>query len=230
MALTDIDLSAAYKETRERIVALVSAPGVDLGAPVPATPEWTIKDVVGHLAGVCADILDGNLDGVTTPPWTAVQVEKRKEASLEEVVEEWAEASAKVEPIIPAFPGRSGPQFVGDVVTHEHDLRAALGEPGARDSAAVRIGVEFMVGSWLHHGVKPTGLALLVDSGERRWGTGEEEPATSLRAEPFELLRLATGRRSVEQVRRLDWTGDPEPFLPTLTWGPFQPSATDLPE
>jgi uncharacterized protein (TIGR03083 family) len=229
--VTTEDLVSAYRDTRVRIVELVSAPGVDVEVMVPATPQWRIKDLIGHLSGACVDILAGNLEGVTTDPWTAAQVALRREAPLDELIAEWNEAATKLEPIIPMFPGRSGPQYVSDVVSHEHDLRGALDEPGARDSAAARIGVEFMVGSWLHHGVKPAGLPpLLVDSGERQWRTGEGDAATTLRAEPFELLRMTTGRRSIGQVRSLDWSADPDPYLPTLTWGPFRPAESDLVE
>src|SRR5918911_3351769 len=142
-------MTTAYAETRARIVELVTAPGVGLDAPVPATPEWRVRDVVAHLVGVCDDIASGNLEGVTTPPWTAKQVEKRKDASIDALIEEWARAAREVEAMIPMFPGHSGPQLVSDVVTHEHDLRGALGQPGARDSAATRVGVEFMVGWWM---------------------------------------------------------------------------------
>lgn len=223
------DLSAAYRDVRARIVELVTAPDVDVNAHVPATPAWRIKDVVGHLGGVCVDILDGNLEGLATDPWTAAQVERRKDTSIDELVREWTEASEKVEPIIPMFPGRSGPQFVGDVVSHEHDLRAALGRQGERDSAATAIGIEFMVGSWLHYGVRPASLPpLLVDSGERQWSAGDGDAPVTLRAEPFELLRATTGRRSRAQIASLDWSADPEPYLPTFVWGPFRPAESDL--
>ena len=47
------DLAAAYTETRDRLVEVVrplDEPG--LAVIVPATPAWTIKDVVAHLTHV----------------------------------------------------------------------------------------------------------------------------------------------------------------------------------
>jgi len=82
MATVTEDLGAAYRDTRLRITEVVTAPGVDAAMRVPATPEWTVKDVVAHLAGVCADILAGNLEGLTTEPWTAAQVEARRDKDL----------------------------------------------------------------------------------------------------------------------------------------------------
>lgn len=229
MATTTEELGTAYRDTRLRITGLVTAPGVDPATPVPATPEWTVKDVVAHLAGVCGDILAGNLEGVTTEPWTAAQVEARRDRNLDELVAEWEKASAEIEPIVDVFPGRSGQQFVMDVVTHEHDLRNALGRPGERDSAPASIAVDFAVGSWLHYGVKAAGLpAIVVDAGERQWTAGEGDPAVTLRTEPFELMRAVTGRRSIEQIRSMDWTGDPEPYLQTFAWGPFRLAAADV--
>ncbi|MGH2760230.1 MAG: maleylpyruvate isomerase N-terminal domain-containing protein, partial [Actinomycetota bacterium] len=49
-----------------------------LREPVPATPEWSMTDVIAHLAGILADIRAGNLEGVATDPWTAKQVEARR--------------------------------------------------------------------------------------------------------------------------------------------------------
>lgn len=231
MATTTEDLGTAYRDIRRRITELVTAPGVDQTTRVPATPEWTVKDVVAHLTGVCADILAGNLEGVTTEPWTQAQVDARASKSLDECIEEWARASAEIEPIIEIFPGRSGPHFVMDAVTHEHDLRNALGVPGERDSATTTLALEFAVGSWLHHGVKAAGLPpLAVEAGDKRWSAGQGDATTVLRCEPFELMRAVTGRRSIAQIRSMDWSGDPEPYLPTFAWGPFRTASADLVE
>ncbi|MGH9039638.1 MAG: maleylpyruvate isomerase N-terminal domain-containing protein [Acidimicrobiia bacterium] len=43
---------AIYAETRERVTALVRSLSPDeLTGPVPTTPAWTPRDIVGHLAG-----------------------------------------------------------------------------------------------------------------------------------------------------------------------------------
>jgi uncharacterized protein (TIGR03083 family) len=231
MVTRTADLGTAYRDTRLRITDLVSARGVDPSARVPATPEWRIKDVVAHLAGVCTDILAGNLEGLATDPWTAAQVDARRDKKLGELLEEWAQASTQIEPIVVMFPGRSGPQFVTDATTHEHDLRGAVGKADARDSEAISIGLDFAVGSWLHYAFKGAALPpLAVEAGERRWTAGEGDPVTILRGEPFEILRAATGRRSIEQIELMDWTGDPEPYLPTFEWGPFRPAREALVE
>ncbi|HEX7522238.1 MAG TPA: maleylpyruvate isomerase N-terminal domain-containing protein [Acidimicrobiia bacterium] len=55
------DLAAAYTETRDRLVELVrplDEPGV--AAIVPATPAWTIKDVIAHLTHVAGAYATGH--------------------------------------------------------------------------------------------------------------------------------------------------------------------------
>jgi hypothetical protein len=55
-------------------------------------------------------------------------------------------------------------------------------------------------------------------------------PLGSLTAGLFELLRALTGRRSAEQIRRLDWTVDPHAYLPLFGLPPFTARDTDLVE
>src|SRR5207245_258980 len=98
---------------------------------VPACPEWTVHDVIAHLAGVCADIINGNLAGVATESWTAAQVDARRAHTVEQIIAEWSEVAPQVEAMADHFPGRAGPQLVFDLTTHEHDLRGALGRPDA---------------------------------------------------------------------------------------------------
>jgi hypothetical protein len=67
-------------------------------------------------------------------------------------------------------------------------------------------------------------------TGLRDWMVGRGEPAATLRAGPFTLLRALSGRRTMDEVRALDWEGDPEPFLPHLMQEPFSWRETPLDE
>ena len=55
--------------------------------------------------------------------------------------------------------------------------------------------------------------AFTIRAGEREWVVGQGDPIATVVADPFELARAASGRRSPEQVRSYDWTGDPDPFI-----------------
>ncbi|MDQ3147983.1 MAG: maleylpyruvate isomerase family mycothiol-dependent enzyme [Actinomycetota bacterium] len=217
----DVDVGVVYAEGRRRVGGLVAGLDAEGAATtVPACPEWSVKDVVAHLTGICADVLAGNLEGVATDPWTAAQVEARRSASLGEVVAEWNELAPQVEAMAADF-GPAGHQWVGDFATHEHDIRGALRQPASRDSQAVAIGVEFIAAGFLAS-VADRGLPVLaLEAGDWRSTSGAGTPAATLVAEPFELLRAMTGRRSAEQVAALGWSTDPGPWLGCLDWGPF---------
>lgn len=222
-----MDVGSLYRGTRERIIELVRAEPEAAMTTVLATPAWTVKDVVGHLTGVCADILSGNIAGVTTEPWTAAQVEARKNATLDEIVEEWSTIGPQVEEMAHLF-GEAGEQWVVDAVTHEQDLRGTLGKPGARDEPAVDLALGY-TGRWFTTTVAAkgiTGLKVVVE--DRKWSTDDGPPSATLIAERFDFLRAVTGRRSVAQIRALDWRGDPEPYLKAFEWGPFRPAADDI--
>jgi hypothetical protein len=147
--------------------------------------------------------------------------------------------------------------MVSDVTAHEHDVRGALGRPGARDSDGVAICLDFLVSVLVHPSMRALGLGPLeVRADDRCWivGTGdpaEGDPETAWRdallapsdrpspsatpvgtlsGERFELLRALTGRRSARQIRAFDWTVDPEPYLPVFGVGPFTVRANDLSE
>lgn len=222
------EVEAAYTGCRERITALTR--GLDpesSAAPVPTCPDWTVHDVVAHVAGVVDDALAGRLDGVATDPWTAAQVDARRGRPVDEILAEW-------EAVAPAFAGLlddigdTGRQAVADVVTHEHDIRTALAVPGARDSDAVHVAVGWVaplfVGVVAEHGI-----TLRVAAGDgRSWG--DAGAGVTLNGEPFELLRAMTGRRSTDQLRKMQWDGDAEAVLPAFTFGPFRPARQPIPE
>lgn len=225
------DVGATYRQTRERITDLVADLGPEAETiPVPTCPHWSVHDVVAHVTGVCADILAGNLDGVTTEAWTHAQVEPRRPRSVEEVVAEWAEVAPQIEAIADSF-GPPGRQLVTDLVTHEHDIRLGLDRPGARHSPAVAMAVDYLVAAF-GRSLPERGLGPVeVVAGDQRWVVGGEgDAAIRLTGEPFELMRAITGRRSKAQIRALNWSADPAPYLAAFTFGPFTVSPTDVAE
>jgi uncharacterized protein (TIGR03083 family) len=236
---------------RQRITELVV--GLDEATakmPVPTCPEWSIADVVAHMVGVCADVLAGNIEGVATDPWTAAQVEARRGRSIKELVDEWAEVAPSVEEMAPLFPGRVPTQWIVDITSHEHDIRHALGRPGAQDTDAVSMATGFMIAglatSVAAHGLPPLEIRAAGNSwvgggeGEADLGAvllgadppigGDRVPEATVEASEFNLFRALTGRRSLDQVRRFTWTGDAERYLPAFEFGPFKPSAVDIDE
>jgi hypothetical protein len=62
-------------------------------------------------------------------------------------------------------------------------------------------------------------LRLRRDDGERVLGGGE--PAATVTASSFELVRALSGRRSESQIRAYTWDGDPGPYLPIFSMFPL---------
>ncbi|MDQ4125984.1 MAG: maleylpyruvate isomerase family mycothiol-dependent enzyme, partial [Actinomycetota bacterium] len=114
----------AYSATRRRVIDLVSGVSEDeTRRRVPACPDWSVRDVVAHLTGIAVDATKGELEGVGSPEWTQRQVDERKDLPLEELLAEWETAGAQIDGALEYFPKAAASLFVGDTVTHEHDIR-----------------------------------------------------------------------------------------------------------
>ena len=218
-----------YAATRARLSDLFRTLSLEqLEAVVPSTPSWTVLDVARHLAGVADDIGAGRIEGAATDPWTAAQVEARKEASLDEVLSEW---DAKA-PIVEKLLDEAGPaayRLVIDVVTHEQDVRGAVGLPGGRDEPSADWSLQQLVGG-VDYATRRAGVGpLRIRGGTDEWIVGGEgEPVATVTAPAYELLRALIGRRSVGQIRAYEWEGDAEPFVELLPI--FPAAATDITE
>src|SRR3954471_14260388 len=124
--------ASAYGELRVRVTELLRQTDASaLQQPAPATPGWRVHDVVAHLVGVPDDVVNGRLDGIASDPWTQAQVDKRTGCSAAEMLAEWEANAPAFEAMLAAAPGEIAGQAVFDAATHEHDLRHAVGAPGA---------------------------------------------------------------------------------------------------
>jgi len=67
-----------YRANVAAITRLASDPDADgLATTVPGSPDWTVRDVLAHLAGGPADALAGRMEGAPGPEWTARHVGER---------------------------------------------------------------------------------------------------------------------------------------------------------
>ena len=215
------DLARLYRDTRERLTALVA--GLDeaaLATPVPACPGWLVQDVVAHLAAVVEDALAGRLTGPPSEAETAVQVARYKGRPMTRTLAEWTAEAPQFEEIISAF---NVPQAVIDVASHEQDIRGALGEPGARDTEVIK-----QMAAWLIARLR-TPVPLRVTVGDTQFLAGPDgEPVLELTTTWYEAFRWRMGRRSRDQLAALDWSGDPSPVLDHLVV--FGPATADIVE
>jgi uncharacterized protein (TIGR03083 family) len=217
-----VPLSLLYRQARERVTSLVGGL-VDDTLPAPATPGWTVHDVVSHLAGVAEDTANHvRPEGGPTPEWTATHVERGRGVPTPELLAMWAQHAAAVESLLdttPVWP------FVFDATSHEHDIRGAVGDRDDRDSVGVVLGAKLLLGSLQ----VPVPLRVITEDHDVRVGPdGDDRAGVELRTSTFEAFRWRMGRRSLAQLRAMDWSGDCAPFLPHLCV--FGPAAQDVVE
>lgn len=222
-----MDAAAIYGDARRRIIGLVTTLSPDqLATTVPGSPLWTVKDVVAHLAGVPVDVQAGRIEGAATAEWTARQVDERLDRSIDDLVAEWDEAAPGFEALLSQVPAMSLTAM--DIVTHEADIRDALGLPRGIDDDVLDQLVQRVVGTIGKRLEQAAGPALRIKAGVDEWIVGPGDPAATLTTEPYELLRVGFGRRSEGQIRSYGWDGDPDSYLPYLSVFPF--STEDLSE
>jgi uncharacterized protein (TIGR03083 family) len=184
--------------------------------PVPACPTWTVREVYAHQAGATTDLLNGQLDGAGSDPWTAKQVADRADLSLPAILNEWdAGAPNLVTALEPLGDEGLDPRLVMDLWHHHQDVRGALGLPG-ETTGPVTEWVFSQSHRLLRHLVRDAGLDVVL-------GTPPAEPTPGmLTVEPFEGARGVLGRRSPDQIRAWSWgIDDPEPLVATIpVFGP----------
>jgi hypothetical protein len=182
----------------------------DWRRPVRACPGWRVHDVLAHLIGIIEDAVEGRISGPPSPEQTAQELERHRDDDPRAMLDAWDAAGPLFEAAISG--GDRWPAFL-DVLSHEHDVRGALGERGARGGYEIERACDLL----LSGASLPCAVTFVL--GERAVtvpGPSNAGPPLVVRTTAFEVLRLRLGRRTIEQVRRLDWSGDPEPVLDHL--------------
>ncbi len=211
-----------YHETRERVAELVARlDDAELGVLLAACPAWSVRDVVAHMAAVADDWVSGRLTGPPTDEQTAAQIARFDGATITEILAAWADAAAKLDGIAETD-GAEPP--IGDITCHEHDIRSAIGRPGARDSAAVWYTSDRLLSNLR----TPVPVCVTVEDAGYRSGPDDGGAEIQLCTTRFEALRWRTGRRSRAQLAAMDWLGDPTPALDHLYM--FGPADADIAE
>jgi len=200
----------AYRALRARVRDIVEhVDPVLLERVAPATPSWRAHDVLAHLVGVPDDVVRGRMDGLASNPWTQAQVDARSTATAADLLAEWDETAPQFEVLLAAAPEAVAGQAIFDAATHEHDLCNAFGVRGDRQSDAVSVGWDWILGARTRSG--GPAICFVVETGEHLSGVGEL--VARVEAPRFELFRAACGRRTADEIARYGWDREPNPPL-----------------
>ena len=154
----------------------------------------------------------GDYPSGDTQAWIDRIVRERRDTPVEEMLAAWDASADGVSTLVD---GGAGLLFA-DLVVHEHDLRAALGQPGSRGTAEVRAVVQPLL-DVLAPAIKEAGLgALLVDSGPVTWTSHFGKPGCTLHLDPWEATRALSSRRTHDELLAVPHTGDLEPYVKVI--------------
>jgi uncharacterized protein (TIGR03083 family) len=221
-----VTLGVTYRRARTRVCELaVTLNDDELGLAVPATPMWTVHDVLAHLVGNAADVASGRLGGAPGEQWSARHVEERRHRPVGELVAEWQQLAPQIESNL-ADEQIFGPNIVADTICHEGDLREALRRSRVnREHWHPFLEVMMAV---LTHRLRRHSSVIIRDEHGQQWSCGIGEPTTLLRADGYELLRASYSRRSQRQIAAWNWTPTPHQTL-IKRIGFFGPRTDDQP-
>ena len=208
--------AAAATELRIRVAQLVAATDPSaLDAPAPACPGWRARDVLAHLVGVGDDVVSGRIDGIASDDWTAAQVERRRDIPIAQLLADWEQWGPQFEQLLVSGPPEMTGQALYDAATHEHDLRHAIGRPGARDNTAMRAGWDWLIEARTRGGAPA--IRFVTECSDDVAGVGE--PCATVRAPYFDLFRATTGRRTEAEISSFEW--EPAPNIDMIVAAPF---------
>lgn len=199
-----------YRSTRDRILALAHDLDDETGSrSVPACPAWTCRDLITHVASMPIAISGGDIPGDDPDAWVDRVLDVNRALSIDELEVAWRSADE----ILAAIIDGPGLALYYDQVVHEHDLRGALGTPGARDQPEVSMTLQVSLDQIDPH-IRAAGLtSLAVDVGDAVLQSHEGPRGCTITTTAWEATRALNGRRTADEVRALSHEGDLEPYL-----------------
>lgn len=207
----------SYRQVRQNVRALLSVPRGEADPMVPSCPEWTLRGLVAHLAGVAAMAI-GRLSGSLTVPAAS-----SADMGVLDLLDVWDRLGAEADQLLADRGGRSGSILVMDAFTHELDIRYAIGAALPGEHPAFACAFEVLASGFAAAVGDHDLPALRLSTGTTGWTIGAGDPAATVTADRYDLYRSLAGRRTHEQIAAMDWDRDSHRWLPAFTWGPFSP-------
>jgi uncharacterized protein (TIGR03083 family) len=215
-------IARLYRDNQKSFVALLeSLEPDDWAVAVPCTPDWTVRDVLSHVAGVTDDLASGRLEGAGTPPWTASQIVRNRDLAVSDMITRW---NAQIDAVAEVLERLGEMRPVFDCITHEHDIRHALGRSIDRESEMVGV-----MSAGFASGTLPVPVTIVFDDDAPAAvsGVDEADPIELSGVSRFEFVRSRLGRRTADQVRGYRWSQPPSDEL-IAGWFVFGPSPAPI--
>ena len=206
-----IAIGEAYLSSARRIIALTRQAGESCADTfVPASPAWSLRDVLSHVTSVADHAANAIPWGANVQETIDKGVAARANESMEKIASEY---EGHLEVLAEKFAGGGPGALVVDTVSHEHDIRSALG-PDFKDHSAGLEAVLPSIVSWVR-GLNLVGeLGIVLRSPNVRALFGGPEVAAEVEVpDDWELFRLLAVRRSAEQLAAYPQKGDPALLL-----------------
>jgi uncharacterized protein (TIGR03083 family) len=206
----------ALKDERERLIDYLAALPEGSWEHATLCEGWRVRDIVSHLVGNCADVLDQNLDDVGSPAHNQRQIDDRSTKTPNELLSEWREKGPSVEAIYEAFPpeiweydmggvigtvGRGVLRTLEDLWIHAQDIRIGLGHdasagPGL-DATLELVAID-LPGSFAHHRSTVGVLQLSLGNVDMSIPVGGSSRTVRISGDPVAFALAATGRTSLD--------------------------------
>ncbi|MEV7782444.1 maleylpyruvate isomerase family mycothiol-dependent enzyme [Kitasatospora sp. NPDC088351] len=212
----------AYRRSRKAIATLVAGLPDPAAVGVSACPNWSVRDLIGHLVHICESFVALEDSQIDLGPLEGVPAA--------ELLDRWDGLDGALLEALGHTPELRRRILLLDVFSHELDLRLGLDAPaeptahpafdGALDLSTMGFGLA------VHGGGLP---ALRIETPGRAWVVGEGAPAATVRGVAVDVFRSLTGRRTWPQIEGLEWSGGSAgKWAEAFAWGPFAPPAAEV--
>lgn len=207
-----VDCGLLYRRVRRELVDLLGA--MPLHRLDTVVPAWSVQDVLAHLVGLAADLNAQRFPGGSSDAWTDAQVTSRRGRTLAELASEWEAEAPRFEEGLRLLGYEQGSHFVGDLLQHTCDVRAALGvEQVAEDAEVLAVALDFYLHTFDESLCEADVGSVAVEVGGERFALGDGPQVARWSPSRFEAFRTLGGRRSEAQVRAQQWEGDLDAVL-----------------
>jgi uncharacterized protein (TIGR03083 family) len=205
-----VDAIEEWSRAQQRVIELVrDLPPERAAVRVPATPDWTVRDLLAHMVGLGVDVVAGDEPDDHNSTWTGKHVTERRDRDVAALVREWQEVA---EPLRD-WMRTNNVRPLGDVIIHEQDLRGALHAPGAQDTPGLHAIRDRFVDRFAGRVTDLPPIALIGQQWAWSSDVATDDAAVVLSAPEFDLARALVTRRSAAQLRAWTERGDVTPYL-----------------